>query len=423
MPGNPPVIAIVFWGLVTFSLLVVIHEGGHFFAARFFGVRVHEFMLGLPGPSLKWRSKKTGTAYGVTAIPLGGYVRIAGMEPGAEDELLGPALKTVAVAGSLDAADLAETLHVPHDRAMALLNTLDDWNSIEHDPGSEGSYRTLVQADAGTDPAQLIDRERTSTYRGLKTWQRITVLAMGVLMNLVTAIVIFTVTLSAFGYQQPSLKLDTVEPATPALLAGLRAGDRLTSFDGQKVADWQSMLVHIEKSRPGQTVTIGYIRNGTPGVARATLAEHNGKPYLGVKASIENVRLSVWAALGQSFVWTGLVFVAIAQFFNPATFQQSLQGARSVVGISVETARAASAGALPYAWIVALLSLSLGVMNILPIPPLDGGKIAVEIVERLIHRPLPRAVSLGLSLAGAVLLFSLIGYLMYADVVRIVTGG
>jgi regulator of sigma E protease len=70
-----------------------------------------------------------------------------------------------------------------------------------------------------------------------------------------------------------------------------------------------------------------------------------------------------------------------------------------------------------------LLSLSLGVVNILPIPPLDGGKIAMELIERVMRKPIPRAVSLGVSLVGAVLLFSLIGYLMFSDVARIVAGG
>ena len=83
----------IFWGVVTFSILVVLHEGGHFLAARAFGVKVHEFMIGLPGPALRLKTKKT--TFGITVVPLGGYVRIAGMEPGPEDELMGPALAEI----------------------------------------------------------------------------------------------------------------------------------------------------------------------------------------------------------------------------------------------------------------------------------------------------------------------------------------
>ena len=87
-------------------ILVVIHEGGHFLAARVFGVKVHEFMIGLPGPAFRFQGKRT--TYGVTAIPLGGYVRIAGMEPGPEDPLLGPALAASSPAtATMDADRLA----------------------------------------------------------------------------------------------------------------------------------------------------------------------------------------------------------------------------------------------------------------------------------------------------------------------------
>jgi regulator of sigma E protease len=127
----------------------------------------------------------------------------------------------------------------------------------------------------------------------------------------------------------------------------------------------------------------------------------------------------VFQSLGQSVRLTGLVFRAIVDLFNPTTFARSVQGVRGPVGISVMAAEAAAAGPLSYAGLIAMLSLSLGVMNILPLPPLDGGKIVLEIAERIIGKPISRSVSLGLSAAGAVLLFSLIGYIMYADIARL----
>jgi regulator of sigma E protease len=426
MASNPSLLAIIFWGIVTFSLLVVIHEGGHFFAARAFGVRVHEFMIGLPGPALRYRSKRSGIAYGVTAIPLGGYVRIAGMEPGAEDELLGPALKATAVAGAMDSGTLADTLRIPRDRASSLLRTLEDWGSVQHRAGDEGDvYRPLVTSAEDVDPAQLLAGERRHVYAGLKTWQRITVLSMGVLMNLLTAILLLTVTLSIVGYPQPSLTLAGVAKASPAAAAGLTAGDSLVAIDDRKLADWPALLAAVASRKPGDSATVSYLRAGTPRTVTVVLASHKqGRlPFLGVISKETQYRPSPFKAAGLSLQWTGLVFVAIAQFFNPATFATSIQGARSVVGISVETARAASSGVADYVYIVALLSLSLGVMNLLPLPPLDGGKIVLELVEKVMRRPIPKAVSLGFSLAGALLLFSLIGYLMYSDVIRYVIAG
>ncbi len=94
-----------------------------------------------------------------------------------------------------------------------------------------------------------------------------------------------------------------------------------------------------------------------------------------------------------------------------------------MVGISVEVSRAVKSGPIDYAFIVALLSLSLGVMNILPIPPLDGGKIAIELWEAMVGRPLSRKFAIGLSATGTLLLLMFIGYLMYTDVMRYVVQG
>src|SRR5664280_612765 len=93
LPSMTIVLIDIFWFIITFSILVVLHEGGHFLVARAFGVHVHEFMIGLPGPAIRIHGKKTD--YGVTAVPLGGYVRISGMEPGPEDERLGAVLAYV----------------------------------------------------------------------------------------------------------------------------------------------------------------------------------------------------------------------------------------------------------------------------------------------------------------------------------------
>ena len=149
----------------------------------------------------------------------------------------------------------------------------------------------------------------------------------------------------------------------------------------------------------------------------------NGGPFLGVGSKTVHVRPSPWKALTMSLALTGAVFAAIVRFFSPATFRQSLGMASGVVGIAYRAEESVRNGALDYAAFVALLSLSLGAMNILPIPPLDGGKVAMEIVERIAGRPLKRQVTVGITVAGALFLFTLIGYLMYADVVRFIIKG
>jgi len=410
--------AALFWGVLTFSLLIVLHEGGHFLAARAFGVKVHEFMLGLPGPALRWRSKRSGVVYGVTAIPLGGYVRIAGMEPGPEDELLGSALAALVDGRAVDAADLAAALGVPKERAASLLVTLEDYGAAEQVPDTEQD-RALVSREAGESDSDMLARVRKGVYRGQPTWKRVTILAMGVLVNIVSAILILTLALSLLGVPTAIPKVKELSAGGAAISSGLKVGDTVTALGSTKITSWTQLTTLLKAAKPGTPVTVTVQRGAeTLSFTLTPLPRPGGGALLGIVADTRNVPMSVVEAIKQSLVMTGAVFVAIAHFFDPRYFAESLQGARSVVGISYEVANAASEGPLAYAWMISLLSLSLGVMNILPIPPLDGGKIAVEAIEAVLRRPIPRKLSLAFSVVGTLLLFSLIFYLMYADVLR-----
>lgn len=415
-------VSAILWGIPTFSLLVLLHEGGHFAVARAFGVKVHEFMLGLPGPALRYHTKNC--AYGVTAIPLGGYVRIAGMEPGPEDPLMVDALRYVTRVGGVNAADLSAALDIDMQRAETLLATLADWDALTVDEHDRDRYLAKADPERADEAQMLLDEVRRHTYRGQSVWKRIAILAAGVVINLAAALAIFVFMLSVVGTPTQSLKLEGVVAGGPAAKAGVVAGDRIESIDGARLADWQALLDTIGKHKPGDTITFTWVHDGTVKRATVTLDKSDrGTARLGIQASLENVRVSLREAFRMSFQWIGMVFQAIGGFFNPRTFQATVSQSSSIVGASVEVSRAAAAGFDYYIWIVALLSLSLGVINVVPIPPLDGGKILLEIVERFMGRPLPRNLTLGLSVAGTMMLFALIGYLMYADVVRYVING
>jgi len=407
---------IVFWGIITFSLLIVLHEAGHFIAARAFGLKVHEFMVGLPGPRIKFETKNT--TFGVTAIPLGGYVRIAGMEPGAEDVLMGPALAQATREQKTDALMISKGLEISQDHAGKLLATLADWGALNPAMDDDVSYLAVYPKEMADNPTELLDTARSVTYRGQPTWKRIVILSAGVVVNLATAILVFTIVLTGWGYFQQSLTLSAVEAGTSAEAAGLMAGDTITALDGEPVDDWMKLSMTITAADPGDDMAVTYVRNEEEATTIAVLGEENGVAFLGVQADVEHVDLNVGEALIQSFVWTGLVFQAIIDFFNPQTFRVAMEGARGVIGISVEVAEAVRNGPLDYAWLIALLSLSLGVMNILPIPPLDGGKVLIEIIEKVKGSPIPRNIVVSISMIGVLLLFSFIGYVMYADVMR-----
>jgi regulator of sigma E protease len=400
---------------------VVLHEGGHFLAARAFGVHVREFMIGLPGPGLRYRGKKT--TYGVTAIPLGGYVRISGMEPGPEDPRLAPVLAYVTRNGSANADQLANDLGITLQDADALLATLLDWDSVTLVEGTDDTYQSVHAMHLAQDPEALLNLARSTTYRGLPAWKRILVLLAGVTVNFVSALLVFVLVLTIVGLPTQTLTIAELVPGGAAAAAGIRVGETVKIMDGKPYDSWEALVTDIGAHKPGDTVRLTLAQDDKTRTLDVTLRSDKGHARLGVSGASVNVPLTVPKAFAMSFDLIGKVFQAIAGFFSPSTFSSSVQNSTGVIGIAVMAGQSAERGPIDFAFFIALLSLSLGAMNVLPIPPLDGGKVVLEIIEAVARRPLSRRVAIGISLVGTVLLLSLISYLMYIDVIRFVVKG
>ena len=349
----------VFWGLLVLSLLVFAHEGGHFLAARLFGVRVTEFFLGLPS---RWRlstkSKTYGTEFGVTPFLLGGYNRICGME-GTEDERLADVFACVQRNGRVKVEQLAAELSMEVDDAYALLATLDDWAAVkpyydealgEHEGQSiwpeafetrardaqgltefdKGHDFTKAGSTAAGEPRVLeggkdaaLAHEREHTYLGKGFLQRICMLLAGPAVNIVLAVIIVVFSLSVIGM------------------------------------DVQNEAGEIVRWRPGIDVSVPF-----------------------------------------AFRYAGEVAKFAIQLLMPTHTMEVLESSSSVVGISVMASEAASSSLGDLALLVASVSMSLGFMNLLPVPPLDGGKILIEVIQLIIRRPLSRRVQNAVSYVG-----------------------
>jgi regulator of sigma E protease len=412
------IITNIFWFIVTFSILVLLHEGGHFLAARAFGVRVKEFMIGLPGPALKFHGKQT--TYGVTAVPLGGYVRISGMEPGPEDERLATVLAYVTRRRTATTDEVANDLGLSLEDADAMLGTLLDWDAVARSAEDENTYDALRPAELAEDPVALLDLARSTTYRALSLWKRVVLLVAGVFVNLVSAVLVFVLVLTLVGIAQPTLQVGRLVPGGAAASAGVKVGETVTAMDGQSMKTWDSLLQAISAHKPGDTVQLTVAKDGQTRTVSATLKADGKAARLGIQGTAVNVRMSVPEATVMSLGLVGQVFQAIGGFFVPDRFQQSVSNSTGIIGIAVMAGDSAKDGPIQFAFFVALLSLSLGAMNILPIPPLDGGKVVMEVVEAVRRRPLSRRFALSVSLTGFALLLTLIVYLMYIDVLRYV---
>jgi regulator of sigma E protease len=346
-----------FWFLVTFSILVILHEGGHFLAARAFGVHVREFFIGLPGPALRYRGKKT--TYGITAIPLGGYVRISGMEPGPEDERLATVLAYITRKRTATADQTANDLGLTIDDAETLLATLLDWDAVARVQGAEDTYESVHPEELASDPEALLDLARSTTYRGLNTFKRIAVLLAGVTVNLASAVLVFVLVLTIVGLPKQTLKIDMLLPTGAAAAAGVHVGETIKALDGKPYDKWEALVAAIDSRKPGDTVRLTLERDGKTRSLDVKLRSVQGHARLGIQSATVNVPLSIPAAFAMSFGLVGQVFQAIGGFFNPSTFSSSVQSSTGVIGIAVMAGETAQRGPIDFAFFIALLSLSL----------------------------------------------------------------
>ena len=427
------IILIIFWGLVLLTSIVFVHELGHFLAARIFGRRVKEFMIGLPGPKIKFKRK--GTYYGATAIPLGGYCSIAGMEQNASEEELENALSFITYFGCVCTE---EAERASDKMGVDLLNGLDclaDWGTVRRERAHGLRHYTIAAATIDgisyeegecrkiADPTAFLASEKALTYTALPFWKRIIILLGGSLSNLIVAMAVLIVIFMISGMDVTTTTVDTVTDNAPAAEAGILAGDELVSLNGEYIDSWVGFVTAVQGHDIGSTVELGYRHEGEDCTAIITLADNEGNPFVGVAPRIVHESIDFFTAAQFSLRYISVAFLGILQLFNPTTFADTIDNATSVVGISVMASSAASVGPLPFIMLAALLSVSIGLMNLLPIPPLDGGKIVVETIERISRRRLPISVVNSVSLVGFGALILLFIVATYGDINLYFLGG
>jgi regulator of sigma E protease len=391
----------VIWLVVVVGLLLLIfvHELGHFYAALAVGIRPRQFYVGFPPALVKVRRK--GIEYSLGAIPLGGYVRIPGMHrPAARDfeTWIRPALHEEPGLTSL-AQQVRRALELKdYDSARAAVPDLHrvlEVTTLSHG-ARRYAERALRELDEGTG---------ADAYWRQPTWKRLVVISAGPLANVVAAFVIFfAVFATGAPSDQPGTEVAAVNGNTPAAAAGLQAGDDIVAVDGRRVPtfDAVSRLIRASKGRPitvtverdGRTVTLG---------PKATIKSQDGRWIWGFVPAAELVSYPVGEAASKSgdALWqvTSGTGRAIAGLFHSRQRGEVV----GTVGIVRASAAALRVGLPYYLQIVALVSMSVALMNLLPLLPLDGGHIAVSLIESVRRRALPREVYERASLVGIAL--------------------
>ncbi len=399
--------------ILGLAFLILLHEAGHFYTARAVGMRPRKFYIGFPPAIVK--TQRGGIEYGIGAIPLGGFVKIPGMHRPAPSEVdvhFGRAVQE------------APQLIGPAERVKRLLADGDF-------DGAAGALKALERAakEADLSPQAAKGVERGSTeiadalgrdaYWRQRAWRKIAVIGAGPGTNLVFAILMFALLL-ILGPGRATTTVDSIEATravrapgteqirqvpTPAAELGLRGGDRIVAINGRQV-DAQAMFETITESegRPLRVVVDRSSERLVLGPERA-FEDTDGVYRLGFRPRFEE--LPVATAVGESFQLTWLVTKEIGSVLGRLVRGSGREEISSPIGIVRGSSDALDRGWETYLWVLGLISLSLALLNLLPLLPLDGGHIAFSIIEGVRGRAVGREVYERVSVVGIALVLLL----------------
>jgi regulator of sigma E protease len=399
--------------ILGLAVLILLHEAGHFFVARAVGMSPRKFYLGFPPALVKMKRK--GIEYGIGAIPLGGYVKIPGMHRPAPSDLdmqFGSAVhedpklfpKVARVKRAIEQGDLIGA----RDALPELERVLEQ---SELSPGAERVARRGLN--------ELRDGLADDAYWRQGTWKRVAVIFAGPAANILLAIALPAVAYLIGAPGDTSRTVKTVKENTPAASIGLRSGDRIIAINGRPTHDFSELSAEIRGS-VGKPVTVTVERRGTMRVLGPVKTEKMGGHYaLGFEPGWEEIEYGPGGALSHSLEdnWEGTKGIIT---FLPRLFTGSgRKDVSSTVGIVDYSSRAVQLNFALFLLILGLISLSLAILNLLPLLPLDGGHILFSLIEGVRGRAVGREVYERLSAVGIALFLVLMFIGLSNDINRL----
>lgn len=290
--------------------------------------------------------------------------------------------------------------------------------------GKETSYtlRLLPIGGSCSMAGEDEDSDNPRAFCNKKIWQRIVVIAAGPIMNFLFAIVLFIIVFMGAGTYSTENVAGAISPGSPAAAAGLQEGDRILSINGQQVRSWEDISLAINASPGGEALTVVLERKGAEQQLLITPlynAEH-GLWYIGIlPVAIEQTLVgAIRLGFEQSVLFMQALVSAIADMISGTT-KVELTGPVGIVSIISTTARQ---GMMQLLFLTAFLSMNLGLINLLPLPALDGSRIVFLLVEGVRGRPFNPEKEGMVHLVGLFLLFGLMIFVTYHDIVRLISG-
>ena len=371
--------------LLVFSAVIAIHEFGHFAVAKLCGIQVNEFSIGM-GPVL-WKKNRKGTQYSLRALPVGGFVALEGEESPESQQ-------------AETARDARENFFSSSKHDLNILSTESD-GEVQEKPAGIPLNEAPV-------------------------WQRMLVMVAGAVMNFVLGFVVLVALIAAQNEPITSKTIYAIQDGALCGQTGLQAGDKVLTVNGRRCFVANDILYELVRTK-SYSADFTVLRDGKkvqlPGVQFDTWQDDKGETHMSIGFSVyglEKTPGNVLREAGNSVLYYGrIVFTSLVDLLRG---RESINNLSGPVGIVSAIGQAASYGWQDLLELLALITVNLGILNLLPFPALDGGKVVFLFIEGITGHAVPEKLQSVLTLATFGLLFGLMLFATYNDIIRLITG-
>ena len=409
--------------ILVFGIIVVVHEFGHFYFAKKSGILVREFAIGM-GPKIFAHIGKDGTAYTIRILPLGGYVRMAGWGDDTTEiktgtpvsltltddgkvkriNLSGKKLDQTALPMQVTQFDFEDKLFI---RGLVLEE--EKTFAVDHDA-------TIVEADGTEVRIAPLDVQ----YQNATIWGKLITNFAGPMNNFILGVVVFWILIfMQGGVRDVDTNQFHVMPQGALAKVGVPETAQITKIGSHEVSNWESLIQAVEtetKDKTAPTLDVTISEKGSDKQVTVTPEESQGRYLLGVQPGIKSDFLSMFVG---GFTTAADSALRILSALKNLIFQPDLNKLGGPVAIFKASSDAAKNGIENVLYFLAMISINIGIFNLIPIPALDGGKIVLNILEAIRRKPLKQEIETYVTLAGVVIMVVLMIAVTWNDIMRL----
>ncbi|MDG7705409.1 RIP metalloprotease RseP [Streptococcus pneumoniae] len=409
--------------ILVFGIIVVVHEFGHFYFAKKSGILVREFAIGM-GPKIFAYIGKDGTAYTIRILPLGGYVRMAGWGDDTTEIKTGtPVSLTLADDGkvkriNLSGKKLGQTalpMQVTQfdfeDKLFIKGLVLEEEKTfaVDHDA-------TVVEADGTEVRIAPLDVQ----YQNATIWGKLITNFAGPMNNFILGVVVFWVLIfMQGGVRDVDTNQFHIMPQGALAKVGVPETAQITKIGSHEVSNWESLIQAVEtetKDKTAPTLDVTISEKGSDKQVTVTPEDSQGRYLLGVQPGVKSDFLSMFVG---GFTTAADSALRILSALKNLIFQPDLNKLGGPVAIFKASSDAAKNGIENILYFLAMISINIGIFNLIPIPALDGGKIVLNILEAIRRKPLKQEIETYVTLAGVVIMVVLMIAVTWNDIMRL----